>query len=234
MTHRQRSGSRRHRRPGGWTASRAISSVRTVFGTTPWLEPDGLWPDAGEKLLAMRLLNASRFHPLLMDRLARLASDAKLRRQLLQALDTLEKSKDFGELPALFATRPGDAKELAYLNDALATSLDQLIRDASPDARLLLWMIAVANEPVTLALLKGVWSGEDGAQQAQFRQIKQDLDMMPLLPAELQEKLKAMSPKFRAMLGALPPEPLALRNCALAAPSRQRRAGHGGTHRAGR
>jgi hypothetical protein len=57
-------------------------------------------PDAGEKLLAMRLLNASRFHPLLMDRLARLASDAKLRRQLLQALDTLEKSKDFGELPA--------------------------------------------------------------------------------------------------------------------------------------
>ena len=115
-------------------------------------------PDAGEKALALRLLNASRFHPLLMDRLARLAADAKLRPQLLQALDTLEQSKDFAQLPALFATTPGDAKELAYLNDALATSLDQLIRDASPDARRVLWMIAVANEPVALGLLNSVWS----------------------------------------------------------------------------
>jgi tetratricopeptide (TPR) repeat protein len=169
---------------------------RMVFGS-----------DAGEKVLAMRLLNASRFHPLLMDRLARLASDAKLRPQLLQALDTLEKTKEFGELPALFATRAGDAKELAYLNDALATSLDQLVRGASLDARLLLWTIAVANEPVTLGLLKSVWSGEDGPEQAEFRQIKQMLDRMPLLPAELQEKLQTMSPKFRAILDALPPEP---------------------------
>ena len=107
--------------------------------------------DAAESALALRLLNASRFHPLLMDRLARLATGGPaLRPQLMQALDALEKSKDFGQLPALFATNPGDAKELAYLNDALATSLDQLIRDASPDARRLLWMIAVANEPVTL------------------------------------------------------------------------------------
>ena len=69
----------------------------------------------------------------------------------MQALDALEKSHDYSGLPDLFATNPGDAKELAYLDDALATSLDQLIRDASPDARRLLWMIAVANEPVTLA-----------------------------------------------------------------------------------
>lgn len=114
--------------------------------------------DASEKALAFRLLNASRFHPLLMDRLARLAADAKLRPQLLQALDTLEKTKDFAQLPALFATRPGDAKELAYLDDALAASLDQLIRDASPDARRVLWMIAVANDPVALGLLKSAWS----------------------------------------------------------------------------
>ena len=33
--------------------------------------------DAAESALAMRLLNASRFHPLLMDRLARLAADAR-------------------------------------------------------------------------------------------------------------------------------------------------------------
>ena len=115
--------------------------------------------NAGEKALALRLLNASRFHPLLMDRLARLAADAKLRPQLLQALDTLEKTKDFAQLPALFATTPGDAKELDYLNDALTVSLDQLIRDASPDARQVLWMIAVANEPVRLGLLNSVWNG---------------------------------------------------------------------------
>ena len=162
--------------------------------------------DAAEKALAMRLLNASRFHPLLMDRLARLATGGPaLRPQLMQALDALEKSQDFTQLPALFATSPGDAKELAYLNDALATSLDQLIRDASPDARRLLWMIAVANDPVTLGLLKGVWSGESHEQE-QLRQIKQMLDMLPLLPPELQEKLKAMPPELRARLDALPPE----------------------------
>ena len=115
--------------------------------------------DAVERALAMRLLQASRFHPLLMDRLARLATGGPaLRPQLLQALDALETSHDYTQLPALFATGPGDVKELAYLNDALATSLDQLIRDASPDARRLLWMIAVANDPITLDLLQGVWS----------------------------------------------------------------------------
>lgn len=120
---------------------------RMVFGT-----------DADERKLAQRLLNASRFHPLLMDRLARLAATATLRPQLLQALDTLEQTQDFAQLPALFATTPGDAKELDYLSDALAVSLDQLIRDASPDARRVLWLIAVANEPVQVGLLDSVWS----------------------------------------------------------------------------
>ncbi len=163
-------------------------------------------PDAGEKALALRLLQASRFHPLLMDRLARLAADATRREQLRQALDTLEKTRDFARLPELFATRPGDARELAYLGDALATSLDQLIHDASPDARRLLWMIALANEPVKLGLLKGVWSGEDHEQQ-QLRQFKQMLDRLPLLPPELQAKLRAMPPELRARLDALPPAP---------------------------
>src|SRR5262249_9224974 len=152
-----------------------------------------------------RLLQASRFHPLLMDRLARLATGGPaLRPQLLQALDALETSHASSRLPALFATDPGDAQELAYLNDALATSLDQLIRDASPDARRLLWMIAVANEPVSLDLLQGVWSGESHEHE-QLRQIKQMLDMLPQLPAELQEQLKAMSPELRARIEALPP-----------------------------
>ena len=182
------------------------SEAALYLKTHPALSRMMFGADAGEQALAMRLLNASRFHPLLMDRLARLASDKALRSQLAQALETLEKTKDFAQLPALFATRPGDTKELAYLNDALATSLDQLIRNASPDARRALWMIAMANEPVALGLLESVWSGENHEQQ-QLREMKELLDNLPQLPAELQEKLKALPPEFSTMVDALPPAP---------------------------
>ena len=161
--------------------------------------------DGADKELAIRLLTASRFHPLLMDRLAKLAAHAQPRTQLLVALETLEKTKDFAQLPALFAVEPGDTKELAYLDDALATSLDQLIRDSSPDARRLLWIIAVANQPETIDLIRSVWGG-DSHEQEQLRQIKQMLDMLPLLPAELQAKLNGMPPELRAIIVALPPE----------------------------
>lgn len=161
--------------------------------------------DQAEKALAMRLLNASRFHPLLMDRLAKLAAHEPPRTQLLAALESLEKSKDFAQLPALFAAKPGDANELAYLDDALASSLDQLIRDSSPDARRLLWIIAVANNPEALGLVESVW-GEESHEQEQLRQVKQLLDRLPLLPADMQAKLNTMPPEFRAMLEALPPE----------------------------
>ncbi|MCX5735306.1 MAG: tetratricopeptide repeat protein, partial [candidate division NC10 bacterium] len=139
-----------------------------------------------------------------MDRLARLATGGPaLRPQLQQALDALETRQDYSQLPALFATEPGDAKELAYLNDALAASLDQLLRDASPDARRLLWMIAVANDPVTLGLLQALWSGESYNHE-QLRQIKQMLERLPQLPPELQAKLKAIPPEIRARIDALP------------------------------
>ncbi len=140
--------------------------------------------DEKEKLLAQRLLNASRFHPLLMDRLARLAATAPLRPQLLQALDTLEQTKDFAQLPALFATTPGDTKELDYLNDALAASLDQLIRDASPDARRLLWLIAVANEPVTLGLLNSVWSSDASSPRPEIQPLLHHLVGVGLVTEE--------------------------------------------------
>lgn len=171
----------------------------------PGLRSMAFGADAGEKALALRLLNASRFHPLLMDRLAGLATNPALRPQLLQALETLENTKDFGLLPALFATKKGGEKELTYLDDALASSLDQLIGAASPDARRLLWMIAMANEPVARGLLKGAWSGESFEQQ-KLRGIKQMLDRLPQLASKQQAALKTMSPEFRAMLNALPPE----------------------------
>ena len=163
--------------------------------------------DESEKALAVRLLSASRFHPLLMDRLARLAAGGtELRPQLMQALEALETSHDYRELPALFTADGGGEEELAYLNDALATSLDQLIHDADPDARRLLWMIAVANEPVDLGLLEGAWSGESHEQQ-QLREMKQMLDMLPTLPPEKRTEVEALvPPELRAMLDALPPE----------------------------
>lgn len=124
----------------------------------PTLSRMVLGADEAQKQLAFRLLGASRFHPLLMDRLAKLAAHPVLRPQLLAALDALESTKDFAQLPALFASTPGDVKELAYLSDALATSLDGLIRNVSPDARRLLWIIALANQPEELGLVRSVWS----------------------------------------------------------------------------
>jgi hypothetical protein len=64
--------------------------------------------DKAEKKLAERLLEASRFHPLLMDRLARLAGDPALRPRLLEALDALEGTAGFERLPDLFATGASD------------------------------------------------------------------------------------------------------------------------------
>lgn len=170
----------------------ALSAM--IFGT-----------DDDERKLAMRLLNASRFHPLLMDRLARLAVEPDLRPQLLQALATLEKTKDFAQLPALFATRSGNDTELAYLNDALAASLDQLIRDAGPDARRLLWMIALANDPVTLGLLAAVWSGESREAQI-LRRMKHDIERLHELPPEHQDYLNNLPPEVIKRLNALPAE----------------------------
>ena len=113
--------------------------------------------DEAESDLAQRLLQASRFHPLLMDRLAKLATAPALRPELLQALETLEARADFAQLPALFSAQRDDAREMAYLADALCASTDQLIAASRPNARRVLWVIALANEPVSLGLLEAVW-----------------------------------------------------------------------------
>jgi len=103
----------------------------------------------------------------------------------------------------VFIDRSGDRKELAYLDDALSTSLDQLISAASADARRLLWIVAVANDPVVLGLLRSVWSG-DSLQQQQLRQLKRMMDRLP--PDELQAKLRSLPEEVRALLDNLPPD----------------------------
>lgn len=165
--------------------------------------------DPAEKELAMRLLFASRFHPLLMDRLARLATaGAAFRPHLLSALEVLETGQDHSQLPDLFSIRPGDEKELAYLEDALGTSIDQSIAACSPDARRLLWMVAVANEPVASNLLRCVWSGENPRTELLHR-IKRNLEVLRSLPLERQEDLRNMPPQVRAAVDSLPSRPAA-------------------------
>jgi tetratricopeptide (TPR) repeat protein len=161
--------------------------------------------DPDERALAKRLLAASRFHPLLMDRLARLATGGPgLRSRLIQALDALESSRDYSRLPELFAggvaQSPGgqNATELAYLRDALAASLDQLIADAGLEARRLLWIIALANDPVPLSLLQGVWGGESLGHE-QLRLMKQMVKTPPKGGTT-----NAMPPELRAEIDALP------------------------------
>ena len=168
--------------------------------------------DKAEQELAERLLGASRFHPLLMDRLARLAGDPVLRPRLLEALDALEGTAGFERLPDLFAAGAGDrdATELAYLADALAGSIDRLLAGLPADARRLLWVIALANQPEAAGLVQAVWSKGD-PQQAQLRQIQKLLEALPTLPAEVQaqlrDKLRDMPSELRALIDALPPEP---------------------------
>jgi|CXWL01.1.fsa_nt_gi tetratricopeptide (TPR) repeat protein len=166
--------------------------------------------DAEERKLAERLLAASRFHPLLMDRFAKLTATPELLSQLEQVLVSLESRTGFETLPELFTTERGDLKETAYLEDALVVSIDQLIAGASPEARRLLWMIAVANEPVALGLVRAVWGGES-QEQTELRQFKAFLDALPNLPPEVraqaEAKLPPMPPEFRAVLDALPPAP---------------------------
>jgi len=103
--------------------------------------------------LALRLLEVSRGHPLIMSRLGTLAGVPEA---LAKALDELE-AKGLGNLPDLFTGRLS-AEELAYLEDAAVRSVDLLLERASADARRLLWVVTLASEPVTEELIVHAWS----------------------------------------------------------------------------
>ncbi|HEX9944388.1 MAG TPA: CHAT domain-containing protein [Thermoanaerobaculia bacterium] len=115
--------------------------------------------EAGRKL-ALRLLEVSRGHPLILTRLGALAVD---REALAQALAELE-TRGLDRLPDVFAPRLSEAeikRERAYLEDVAVGAVDLLIHRASPPARRLLWLVTLAAEPVPEELIQGVWS--DGA-----------------------------------------------------------------------
>lgn len=111
--------------------------------------------DAEDRRLAQRVLTASRFHPLLLDRLARLV---RMRPQLEEALGKLESGRGYANLPELFGAHSADGNEVAYLRDALESSNDLLIERAGAEGRRLLWMISLTNDPEALGLLRWVWN----------------------------------------------------------------------------
>jgi tetratricopeptide (TPR) repeat protein len=126
---------------------------------------------AGAELIR-RLLQTSRGHPLLLDRLGRLANGD--RAALENALGRLE-TEGIGKLPEVFAANPADPEERQYLEYALTGSIDLLLERSGDEARRLLWVLSLANEPVTVTLLREVWESAAPA-----------IDMDPLLRKLLQ------------------------------------------------
>ena len=72
-----------------------------------------------------------------------------------------------------------------------------MIEGASPEARRLLWIVALANDPEALGLVQKVWSGESPEQE-----------QLPQLPPDRRAEIEAaMTPELQAMIDALPPAP---------------------------
>lgn len=112
------------------------------------------------KALLRRLLSVTRCHPLILNRLAALAGEPA---ELDRALDTLEK-QGYRNLPDLFAGAADQKTEWDYLEDVAAGAVDFLIQRLSPEARRLLWMVTLANEPVGEEMMAAVWDGLPAAK----------------------------------------------------------------------
>ncbi len=111
--------------------------------------------EEGERLLK-RLLDISRGHPLILNRLAALAHDPKA---LADAIETLS-AEGLSALPDVYTSRLSESErslEREYLEDAAVGAVDLLIGRLSPDARRLLWMTTLANEALTKDLIQTVW-----------------------------------------------------------------------------
>jgi len=197
--------------------SRHRLAVLSAEGTTLWI-PIGPLPPAEAGLylgshaelrrlmfsdeegseLVKRLLLISRGHPLILDRLGALAHD---KQTLSQSLDQIQ-SEGLQKLPALFAPTLSDAEreeERRYLEDVATGSIDLLIQRLSPNARRLLWIVTLANEPVSEKFIKGVWSGQS-VEDERLEQLRVLVQMADQLPEELRKELAELPPELRELL----------------------------------
>lgn len=142
--------------------------------------------DERDAALVERVLQVSRGHPLLLDRLARLAS-APL--ALAAVLDQLE-SRGLHSLPDVFAGRLGPqerARERAYLDEVVVRALDLALERTSAAARRLLWIVSLASESVPADLASALW--EDGDERAPAQPLVRELLLSGLLVQEEEEQL---------------------------------------------
>src|SRR5262249_46750234 len=83
----------------------------------------------------------------------------------------------------------------------------------TPLARRLLWVATLASEPVTEALIQGVWSGQT-LEQEQLQEVRAFLARVEQLPPEQRPEVPPLSPEERALLeksgaeGVLPVPPV--------------------------
>lgn len=160
--------------------------------------------DPDDQRLAGRVLEVSRGHPLILDRLAAFAADPAA---LRETLDELAAMGGLSDLPEVFARRLGDDEreaELRYLEDVAQTSIDLLLERLAPEARRLAWVISLAFEPVWESLLQGVWSGRSREDEAKA-QLRALLERLDELPPELRQQVAAMPEEMRRAVLEEPP-----------------------------
>jgi tetratricopeptide (TPR) repeat protein len=140
-----------------------------------------------DKELIHQLLKVSRGHPLILDRFARLAAEPS---QMKSALDRV-RAEGWRQLPDLFDRRDmNDTEreaERKYLEDVAIGSVDLLIERLTPDARRLLQVVTVANEPVSERFIDGVWQGKS-VMDEQLDEIAQMAELMEQLPDDAPQK----------------------------------------------
>ncbi|MHC4475993.1 MAG: tetratricopeptide repeat protein, partial [Planctomycetota bacterium] len=150
--------------------------------------------DEGRRLVE-RLLEVSRGHPLIMNRLAPLGRDRKV---LTEALEQV-KAEGWKTLPDLFAAKLSEdqkKREREYLNDVAVGAVDVLIERLSVEARRLLWVVTLANEPVTEGMIEDVWSGRS-VEDEQLAQLRGMLEIADKLPEELRKELEEIPVELR-------------------------------------
>ena len=145
---------------------RMVEAALFLQGQTPLRE---LWyGDDVARALAMRILDVSRGHPLILGRIADLARGyydkiyglTPAGRQAIQGALTKIRGDGFKTLPDLFAgVRGGKDKEQErrYLEEVAVGAVDLLIERLSPEARTLLWIVSLAGEPATEGMIGAVW-----------------------------------------------------------------------------
>ncbi|MCX4239718.1 CHAT domain-containing protein [Paraliomyxa miuraensis] len=164
-----------------WISLGALSGEEAVLYVRSHERLSPLLGDEEGCRLIEQLLRVSRGHPLILDRLAALVGD---REALSKELGRLEQ-EGLGKLPDLSArlTKEEAEAERAYLEDVAKGSVDFLLERVSAGARRLLWVVTLAFEAVSEAMLAEVWAGRS-VEQAEVQPLLRELHQAGLVTRE--------------------------------------------------